>query len=401
MKLQLLDDTSLQPLDGVSVHVMKPGGKPAEMLTNRDGLASTRESFAHLAVVQVLSGGKVRAQFPVEVIAGRTVVARVKIGADAESLAPLEVRRDAWVRRVYDNVRMSSERTLDLSQQLNQSLEAALAAGRKSLPLLQDEIQYLDREHDELDRLAKEKKRLFQFREAAQQVDALRKQAEDLQAFIVRIETVLKNAGDEKSLGLVKLVERARLLESETDFDPAIRLYEQVVQASPEQAAKIRAHLDKLKAAWMPKGDEHEKARRFIYQTWPTVAVADLPKNLDDAKKALTTCKAADDRLTLQKLLRVNAVHTANLAKELETLKRQGNEDSRNRRKSGWCRSARRSCICTATRRLLWGRARNERVLVGQISPLYTTVTAIKLGVNDEHGHIARNAAGVGDSRHW
>src|ERR1019366_353749 len=94
----------------------------------------------------------------VELIEGRTVVARVKIQTDSESLAPLEVRRDAWVRRVYDNVRMSSERASELAGQLNQSLEAALASGRKSLPLLEAEITYLDREHDQLSRLAKEKK---------------------------------------------------------------------------------------------------------------------------------------------------------------------------------------------------------------------------------------------------
>ena len=71
-------------------------------------MAITREPFAHLALIEVLSGDAVRAQFPVALIEGRTVVARVKIKTDRESLAPLEVRRDAWMRRVYDNVSLQA-----------------------------------------------------------------------------------------------------------------------------------------------------------------------------------------------------------------------------------------------------------------------------------------------------
>jgi hypothetical protein len=333
VKIQLLDDTTLQPLDGVRVQVSRPGaGKPVELLTNRDGLAVTRESFDHLALVQVLSGATIRAQFPVELIDGRTVVARVKIQADAESLAPLEVRRDAWLRRAYDNVRMSSERTHELALQLNQSLEAALESSRKSLPLLEAEVKYLDQERDELKELATQKKAKFNMREGEQQIDELRKQAVDLQDFVQRLEKALTGAGDEKSLGLTKLLERARLLESEADFDPAIRLYEQVVQASPEQSGKVREHLAKLKAAWTAKSERHAAERKFVYQDWPKIDVAELQKNLVRAKEAFATCKDNGDKLTVQKLLRVNVVHMTNLKKELDTLKRLQGEDNRNRR---------------------------------------------------------------------
>jgi hypothetical protein len=335
VKVQLLDDTTLQPLDGVHVRVQHADkGKPVELVTNRDGLASTRESFVHLALVEVLSGNTVRAQFPVEVIEGRTVVARVKIQTDRESLAPLEVRRDAWLRRVYDNVRVSSERSLELSGQLNQSLGAALESGRKSLPLLEAEIKYLDREHEQLRQAVKEKKLSYDLREGEQQIAELRKQAKELQAFVQRIEGVIKEAaGDEKSLGLHKLYERAQLLEREAEFDPAIRLYEQVVQASPEQT-KIRAHLDQLKEAWKEKGDKHAGARKFIYQTWPALDVAGLQAKMAEAKAALAICRDADDKLTPQKLLRViNVTHTANLKKQLDTLKRRDSEDNRNQAK--------------------------------------------------------------------
>src|SRR5947208_1379412 len=130
LKVQLLDDTTLQPIDGVRVRVQRTdNSKPEELITNRDGLAITRANVAHLAWVQVLSGETVRAQFPVELIEGRTVVARVKVQTDRESLAPLEVRRDAWLRRTYDNVGMASERSRELAALLNQSLEAAADTG--------------------------------------------------------------------------------------------------------------------------------------------------------------------------------------------------------------------------------------------------------------------------------
>lgn len=335
VKIQLLDDTTLQPLADKIIQVVKPGGvgKPAELFTNRDGLATTRESFAHLALVKVLSDGVVRAQFPVAMIEGRTVVARVRIQADQESLAPLQTRRDAWIRRVYDNVRMSSERSAELSGLLNQSLEAALESARKRVKPLEDEIKYLDNEQDELSRLAKEKKIAFNLREGEQQIGELRIQAKDLTAFIERLDSVLKEPGNEKALGLAALVERGRLHEAEAEFDAAIRLYEQVVQASPEQA-KIKAHLAQLKTAWKLHGEKHEAAREFIYKTWPTLDIAGLQKNLDKAKSAVAECRAAGDKLTLQKMLRVNVMHTVNLKKQLDTLKRRDTEDNRNQTKA-------------------------------------------------------------------
>ncbi len=334
VKVQLLDDTTLAPLEGVRVRVQKPGaGKPVELITNRDGLAVTREVFDHLALVQVLSGDTVRARFPVVVMAGRTSVARVKIQPGGESLAPFETRRDAWLRRVYENARLSSDRARDLATQLHQSLDAALDAGRKSLPELDAEIKYLAAERDQLSRLAKEKNWRFDPRAGDQELAELRKQAKELGDFVQRVESVLKEAGGEKALGLVQLLERARLFEAEADFDHAIRLYEQVVQASPAEK-KVKAHLDRLKEGWAIKGEKHKQAREFVYQSWPVLDVAGLGKNMDRAQEALAACKEAGDKLTPLKFLRVNAGHTANLQKQLDTLKRRESEDNRNKAKT-------------------------------------------------------------------
>jgi tetratricopeptide (TPR) repeat protein len=334
VRVQLLDDASLQPLDGIRVRVQKPGGgKLAELITNRDGVAATREDFPHFALVQVLSGEQVRAQLPVELIPGRTAIARVRVGGDGESLTPFLTRRDAWLRRIYENARMSTERSRNLSAQLHQSLGAALEAGKKSLPALDAEIKYLEGERDQLRTLAKEKKWTFDPREGDREIAGLNKQAKDLSDFVMRIENVLKDPGSEKSLGLVQLLERARLLENEAEFDQAIRLYEQVVQASPGEK-QVEAHLGKLKKAWAPVNAAHEEARAFLTKAWPALDVAALAKNLDEAAKALAICKAAGDKLTPIKFVRANAAHTANLTKQLDTLKRRDSEDNRNRAKA-------------------------------------------------------------------
>jgi hypothetical protein len=336
VKVQVLDDTSLQPLDGVGVRVQSydDAAEPMEPKMNRDGVATIVGNFTHLAWVQVLSDKNAVAQFPVALIEGRTIVARVKAQPDRESLVPLEARRDAWLRRVYDEVRMSSERALELSGELNQSLEVALESGRRRLPLLEAELKYLIRERDDIRQLAKANNLSYDLRQGEQQVEELRRQAEDLQAIVQRLERVIKEAaGSEKALGLHKLLERAGLYEKEAEFAQAIRLYERVVATSPDQT-KVKAHLDQLKHSWTEKGDKHKKARKFIYEIWPTLDVAQLQKNLDAAKDAVAACREAGDKLTPQRLLRANATHTANLQRQLDTLKRRDGEDDRNQAKA-------------------------------------------------------------------
>jgi hypothetical protein len=344
VKVQLLDgdDKQLKPLKDVRVRIGHPGDKtkPEETYTDKSGLPVTKKAFTHFAIVEVVTGRKdargqpITPHLPVAVIEGRTAVARVSIKEDRESLAPLEVRREAWLGRAYDNVRLSSERARELSGLLNQSLESARDAGRKGLKVLEAEIEYLDQEAGELGKLIKEKKVQYDLREGQQQIDELRKKAKELNAFVDRIDGVLKNsAQDDKALGLHKLLERAKLFEAETEFDAAIRLYEQIVQANPEQTATIKAHLDKLKEQWKVGDADHARAREFIYQVWPTLDASGIGPRLDDARKALKTCENANDRLTPQKMLRANVAHTVQIKKQLETLKRRDSEDNRNQAK--------------------------------------------------------------------
>jgi hypothetical protein len=130
LKLRLVDEEQLRPLVGLQVHVLRSDGtKAAELTTNQSGLLVTRERYENFVLVRVLSGDSVRAQFPVVMHGDRTVLCRLKFSAEAEALAPLEFRRDQWVRRILDNLRLASERETVLNSELGVHGPRMAAAG--------------------------------------------------------------------------------------------------------------------------------------------------------------------------------------------------------------------------------------------------------------------------------
>jgi tetratricopeptide (TPR) repeat protein len=332
VRLRFLDDETLRPLDGKQVQVYRPGGKDKGELatTNRDGLAITRAAYGHLVIAHLPADGVF---LPVEVIEGRTVVCRIKVKGGSESLAALDYRRDAWLRRVYDNVRLASDRAKELNKLLGKSLQDAQEAARDGLKNVEDELSRLTEEHGELKRLGKENNlaaKQFDLREGELRLAELREKHKKLKDFVERIDEVLKQGA--QNVGLNRMLEQARLLEAEAEFAQAISKYEKVLEASPDQS-KVRGHLDQLKRAWALQGLKHAEARTFVYETWPRLDAAALKKNLDAARQAFATLKAADDRLTPQKMLQANTVHAAHLKKELDRLRQKDTDDNRNQAK--------------------------------------------------------------------
>jgi hypothetical protein len=335
LRVRLLDDVTYRPLDGIQLRVTRPGAKKAEELTTtRAGLARTQEEYNHLALVQAVAGDQALALLPVPILDERPVVCRIKVKPEAEALAPLEFRRDAWLRRIYDNIRLSAQRVEELNAQLGQSLDGALKKGQDGLKSMDDELGHLTTEGEELRRQARERTPPAQLdlREGDQRLNELRQRQKELQQFVGRVEQVLKEAGSAKTQRLHKLLERARLLEGEADFEQALTLYKAVLKEGGEQV-KVRERLEQLAKEWQLKGEQHAEARRFIYQTWPMLDVAGLKDNLEKARQALAVCREAQDRLTPLKLQRSNAVHAANLKKQEDALQRQEGEDAQNQRR--------------------------------------------------------------------
>jgi tetratricopeptide (TPR) repeat protein len=332
VRLRVLDDETLLPIDGTQVQVTRPGTKDKEAVTTRrDGLAVTREAFAHFVIVSLPSEG---VRFPLELIEGRTAVCRIKVKGGSETLAALEARCDAWLRRVYDDLSISAERTRELGQRVGQSLPGAAKLAGEGLANLNDELKQLSGEYSELKQLALDHKLSagrFDLADGKQRLDELYKKRDKLSEFIARVEKAIKE-GEENAI-LSQQLERARLLEAEADFEQAIRVYENVVKARPNET-KVREHLEQLRKGWALAGEKHQAARVFVYGTWAgTLNTAGLKQNLDAARQALATLKAAGDRLTAEKMRQADVVHTAYLKKERDRLKLNDTPDNRNRAK--------------------------------------------------------------------
>jgi hypothetical protein len=327
LRLSVIDDKSFQPLDGVQVHVSRElDSKPRELTTDRDGLASsTPDEFKHVAFVRIIKEGT-RAKFAVEIVDDRPVVCRLRLGDDAESLEALEYRKDLWVRRIYDELRLASDRFLELNELLlAKSLESALASAREGLKHIDDERDALKLERGLLQRQAP---RRLDLREGEQRLAELGSRRQELQGFIGRLEAALKEEQSDRTRELRKLLARAGLLETEAEFAQALVLYARFLKESPGQP-KVQSHVDQLKRDWAVKSPEHAAAREFIYKTWPQLEVNGLKAGLPEAKKAFDVCRKNGDALTPRKLLRANIVHGANLKKRQDVLKRQDTDDNR------------------------------------------------------------------------
>lgn len=335
LSLRFLDDGDFRPLPGVQVHILGADmSKREELSSQRDGVVTTRNRVPHLAIVRVMGGGAL-AQFPVEVLPGRTVTVRLRTKAEAEGLASLELRRDQWLRRLYDNLRLAGERSVELNGQLGQSLEAARGSAKAGLGGLEEEIAHLKQEAGELKTQAAALKPAlsrFDLGEGEQRLADLHARRDELRAFVERLDKVLAETKGEKDLGLHAMLERARLAESEADYDQAIALYKRVTDAGGKQP-KLEAHLQQLEKAWQPRTPRHAQARVFLYDVWPKLELGDLSKNLEKARESLAACQDAGDRLTPRRLVQANVVHTANLKKKLETLRQTDSEDNRNQAK--------------------------------------------------------------------
>ncbi len=151
-----------------------------------------------------------------------------------------------------------------------------------------------------------------------------------LQAAIANLEDVIRQANDVKRKEAQALVAEARVLEDQAEYGQAIARYEKALKLVNGEQPEIAKHLAALQKAWKTKGEKHEQARQFIYETWPKLPTSrQIQEQLRTAEAALRTCRAAGDRLSVEKLLLSSLSHTTVLQIELDALKKQDDEDAR------------------------------------------------------------------------
>jgi hypothetical protein len=320
LRLRLLDEKTFAPLDGLAVHVSHGGfGEPGvELTTGADGLVVTPDAYAGVAFVQVLVGKDVKVQIPVEIVDDRTVVCRVSISKEDFVKSRLDLRREGWLRRIYEELRLANDRVARLNALLEKAPEEALQAARQGQKGLTRALTSLRAEEDELRRAADG----LDLGEGDQRLRELGEQRDRLGKFITNLEGVIREATSQKAKDLKMMVQRASLLESQADYPQAIALYRKILDVSPKES-NVRARLEKLEREWEPKGPDHEQARKYIYDAWPKkMDTAALKAALPEAWKALRVCQKAGDKLAPRKMLGADLAHASQLKDRLAALRK-------------------------------------------------------------------------------
>jgi tetratricopeptide (TPR) repeat protein len=119
----------------------------------------------------------------------------------------------------------------------------------------------------------------------------------------------------------------AEFAEQNADFDKAIDLYKKALGVIQDERRK--KHLEELEAQWAISDDEHRKARRFVYETWPQLDTPGLERVMGErgeARRALDEFRRVGDRLSPQKLVRAANTHVVRLNKEATELNTTVNE---------------------------------------------------------------------------
>ncbi len=279
------------------------------------GFFETDRPFQSVAYVRVLAGNKVLAQFPVPLVDDRTVVCRLTPDPKLVKQGEFELLRDRYVNSGLAAVGLADQRLNELNGEM--PLEDRLTLGRRLQKALEGEANRLA---DERDRLIKLNPKL-ELRAGDQNAAALAKRQEDLVDYLNKVERTITEINSDETRDLIAKVHLAASLEKQAEFDKAIELYGGVLQARDNVAvkanfAKWKAHLDQLKADWVPKNQDHEAARKFIYTKWPTLDLIGVQANIAEAEKSFQKCKEAGDRLTPLKLYLVNIQHWPVLIKE-------------------------------------------------------------------------------------
>jgi hypothetical protein len=332
LRLRLLDFKTHAPHDSLQVHVsgtdFGEGGK--RLATDRDGMVPpTGETYAHVAFVRVLSGGSTRANIPVALVSPRTVDCLVSVSTQDEEQGQLSVRRERWLRRIYDSLRAAADRVTDLNELGKQGKrQDVLSRAREGLDSMANDLKSLTAEGE---RLKKDGARSLG--EGEQRLKELTKRHKELEGYTARLAKLLKEETDPARQKMLVKVEDARLLEEQAEFDEALKLYDEILESKllpKANETEVRARYQKLRKAWTVASQKHGAARNFIYKIWPQPADPGVLKTrVIEATAHFNACKEVGDTLAPQKLLRAIDGHAGSLKKRLDTLKPQASEDDR------------------------------------------------------------------------
>ncbi|MFO0863834.1 MAG: hypothetical protein U0744_04110 [Gemmataceae bacterium] len=330
LRFRFVEESRERPLAGLTLEVQSGGsGAKQELVTDRDGLATTEKAIDRFAVVKVMQGSQVRTQFPVALLDEHPVLVPLSARPEQDELVGLEFRRDLWIRRVIDDLSQSADRVTDLNRLLGRSLDEALVGSKASLKWLDERLSLHAEERLHLAKAAKERNAEAALKLAPAEVALgdLQKRREQMAEFVGRLEKAVEQAQNEQTKAIAHNGWSGRSCwnRRETRTTRSAPLETGLVRDEPD----VRDQLERLRKLWEPKSSAHADARTFLLKTWPRVEPQDLPKKLDEARRALSIVREAGDALTLRKLRFVDASLAVQLKKRLDAVRTRNDDEAR------------------------------------------------------------------------
>ncbi len=337
LRLQLVDakgnvqnDPSLQVYS--SSRGFPEGEKEREQTTCRNGVFVSPERFANVAFVRVVKGTTTLARIPIELLDDRVQIRTIKLDPIAELRDRLDSERRTLIARITEGRLMQNGCFTEIT--------ALEKTGRKddALERAQTVLKLLDATANELQEdIGKLKAQAADTigkadgyaADCEQQLRILKSKQDELRVHLNDLKTSIAQDNDpavqQKKKKVQDLINAAKLFENQAEYDQALAKYEEALaEVKDEPAAKpqIDVAYQKLKKAWStPSDPAHGEARKFILETWPTLAtVKEVREHLGAARKAFEKCKAVNDRLAVNKMLIASAEVTTKFADELKKL---------------------------------------------------------------------------------
>lgn len=324
-RLRLVDAESGLPVQSCQVYANDTGfddmsdasplGPP-----DRHGCVVAARPFQHLAYIRITqSGGSVsRIVLPIT-DAWCEQVCKLRVEERAAQRGDFERQVTALTQDVQVLEGMLDQH-VRLLNQLNEKkqYEEALKQVRRSVgsvgPLLETargDVADLSAEAAELN-VASDRRLAW----AGEQVARIGERIGGLHDMEVKLEQTI-----EETVACNLAAVQARLAEdlvNQGDVDQAIANYREAVRLCPRAGFQQRLH--QLIRTWEIKDDDHRKARAFVCQVWPEVAITELRRRQPEAEAAFRKLVQVGDYLTARRLLKATGEHLRELADLVDML---------------------------------------------------------------------------------
>jgi hypothetical protein len=324
LQVRVVDRETKQPIAGVGISIC-PGGdeKQAKPIgaTDPQGRVRSQEIYRNVAFVRLTQPGRNAINIPLPLLDDRFIDCFLAGNELVARRADFEYHLRAWARRVteahsYLNGEWASIRDLLRKDKEQEAVRKAKDLSTK----LQEDMVALRGDLDTLIGTHAPPAGEGAVTEAKRQQTYI----DELAARVEKILELIKDIEDPSPAS--RKIREARDFEEMGEAAKAIEAYDEALKSDPSRT-KIKDYVAGLKKVWNIKAPDLDKARTFIFDTWPEMDPTELDtkeKDLDDAIKAL---EKHSDNLSALKLFKANVNHREKLNNARSSLNPDTNEN--------------------------------------------------------------------------